>query len=196
MTSIPISAQESYILNVKQQRKLYVWLTKKTSTAPRKNFKLNLLRRTDMSQIWKVKLNQLCHYFCEVKIWIYIDVTQIVSQSPFLCVLPHQHWYWFTDKSKWHMCTCDHLEWLLTLAIWSRSFKNKTKNLECTCYFNSAFISIAGKKWFWNSMYQKIVQMINFSQNVLRTSYKILFTTKTGDTYMSYQPYLEKIISK
>ena len=79
MTSIPISAQESYILNVKQQRKHYVWLTKKTSTAPRKNFKLNLLRRTDMSQIWKVKLNQLCHYFCEVKIWIYINVTQIVS---------------------------------------------------------------------------------------------------------------------
>ena len=194
MTSIPISAQESYILNVKQQRKHYVWLTKKTSTAPRKNFKLNLLR-TDMSQVW-IKLNQLCHYFCEVKIWIYIDVTLIVSQSPFLCVLPHQHWYWFTDKSKWHMCTCDHLEWLLTLAIWSRSFKNKTKNLECTCYFNSAFISIAGKKCFWNCMYQKIVQMINFSQNILRTSYKILFTTKTGDTYMSYQPYLEKIISK
>ena len=100
MTSIPISAQETYILNVKQQRKLYVWLTKKTSTAPRKNFKLNLLRRTNMLQIWKVKLNQLCHYFCEVKIWIYINVTQIVSQSLLLCVLPHQHWYWFTDKSK------------------------------------------------------------------------------------------------
>ena len=45
-------------------------------------------------------------------------------------------------------------------------------------------------------MYQKIVQMINFSQNVLQTSYKILFTIKTGDIYMSYQPYLEKIISK
>ena len=94
------------------------------------------------------------------------------------------------------MCICDHLEWLLTLAIWSTSFKNKTKNLECTCYFNSAFISIAGKKGFWNRMYQKIVQMINFSQNILRTSYKILFTIKTGDMYMSYQPYLEYIISK
>ena len=83
-----------------------------------------------------------------------------------------------------------------SLAIWSRSFKNKTKNLECTCYFNSAFISIAGKKCFGNCMYQKIVQMINFSQNILRTSYKILFTIKTGDVYMSYQPYLEYIISK
>ena len=196
MTSIPISAQESYILNVKQQRKHYVWLTKKTSTAPRKNFKFNLLRRTDMSQIWKVKLNQLCHYFCEVKIWIYIDVTLIVSQSLLLCVLPHQHWYWFTDKSKWHMCTCNHLGWLLTLSIASRSFKNKTKNLECMCYFNSGFMNIAGKKCFWNCMYQKIVQMINFSQNILRTSYKILFTIKTGDVYMSYQPYLEYIISK
>ena len=92
------------------------------------------------------------------------------------------------------MCTCDHLEWLLTLAIWSTSFKNKIKNLECMCYFNNAFISIAGKKCFWNCMYQKIVQMINFSQNILRTSYKILFTIKTGDMYMSYQPYLEYII--
>ena len=149
-----------------------------------------------MLQIWKVKLNQLCNYFCEVKIWIYIDVTLIVSQSPLLCVPSHQHWYWFTDKSKWHMCTCDHLEWLWTLAIWSRSFKNKTKNLECTCYFNSAFISIAGKKWFWNSMYQKIVQMINvLTKHIANYSYKIK-TIKTGDMYMSYQPYLEYIISK
>ena len=94
------------------------------------------------------------------------------------------------------MCTCDHLEWLLTLAIWSRSFKNKTKNLECTCYFNSAFISIAGKKWFWNSMYQKIVQMINvLTKHIANYSYKIK-TIKTGDMYMSYQPYLEYIISK
>ena len=43
------------------------------------------------------------------------------------------------------------------------------------CYFNSGFMNIAGKKCFWNCMYQKIVQMINLSQNILWTSYKILF---------------------
>ena len=37
------------------------------------------------------------------------------------------------------------------------------------CYFNSSFMNIAGKKCFWNRMYQKIVQMINLSQNILWT---------------------------
>ena len=41
-------------------------------------------------------------------------------------------------------------------------------------------------------------RMINCSQNISWTSYKILFTIKTGDIYiyMSCQTYLEYIISK
>ena len=42
-------------------------------------------------------------------------------------------------------------------------------------------------------MYQKIVQMINLSPNILWTSYKILFTIKSGG--LSYQNYLKYIIS-
>ena len=42
-------------------------------------------------------------------------------------------------------------------------------------------------------MYQKIVQMINFSQNISWTSYKILFTIKSGGLF--YQNYLKYIIS-
>ena len=54
-------------------------------------------------------------------------------------------------------------------------------------------MNIAGKKCFWNRMYQKIVQMINLSQNILWTSYKILFTIKSGG--LCYQNYLKYIIS-
>ena len=61
------------------------------------------------------------------------------------------------------------------------------------CYFNSGFMNIAGKKCFWNHMYQKIVQMINLSPNILWTSYKILFTIKSGG--LCYQNYLKYIIS-
>ena len=61
------------------------------------------------------------------------------------------------------------------------------------CYFHSGFMNIAGKKCFWNRMYQKIVQMINLSQNILWTSYKILFTIKSGG--LCYQNYLKYIIS-
>ena len=61
------------------------------------------------------------------------------------------------------------------------------------CYFNSGFMNIAGKKCFWNRMYQKIVQMINFSQKISWTSYKIVFTIKSGG--LCYQNYLNHIIS-
>ena len=63
---------------------------------------------------------------------IYWSHSDCLSVFITICVLPHQHWYWFTYKSKWHMCTYyNHLEWLLTLAIWGWSFENKKKNLEC-----------------------------------------------------------------
>ena len=83
-----VSTRVLHIKCYATKKKLHVWLTKKTATAPRKGFKLKLMRRTDMSQIWKVKLNRLCHYFCEVKFWIYIEVTLIVSQSPLQRVPP------------------------------------------------------------------------------------------------------------
>ena len=102
---------------MQQRKKLHVWLTKKTSTAPRKSFKLKLMRRTDMSQIWKVKLNRLCHYFCELSSE-YILKSLWLSLSLHYNVFPqHQHRYWFTYKPNCHMCTCNHLAWLLTFAL-------------------------------------------------------------------------------
>ena len=120
----------------------------------------------------------------------YILTSHWLSLSLHYYVFPHISTDIDSPINQNDMCTCNHLEWLLTLSIGSRSFKIRFWNV---LNFNSGFMNIAGKKCFWNHMYQKIVQMINLSQNILWTSYKILFTIKSGG--LCYQNYLKYIIS-
>ena len=139
---------------MQQRKKLHVWLTKKTSTAPRKSFKLKLMRMTDMSQIWKVKLNRLCHYFCEVKFWIHIEVTLIASQSPLQCVPQHQHRYWFTYIPRRHMRTCNHLAWLLTFALLYLKKSSRSKQ--------KAFSSFLGNLYWQESIKSFTCELLLF----------------------------------
>ena len=135
-----VSTRVLHIKCYATKKKIHVWLTNKTSIAPRKSFKLKLMR-TNMSQIWK--LNRLCHHFCEIKFWIYIEVTLIVSQSPLNVFPQHQHQYWFTYKPNCHMCTCNHLAWLLTFALLYLKKSSRSKQ---------SFSSFLGKLYWQESI--------------------------------------------
>lgn len=73
----------------------------------------------------------------------YILKSHWLSHSLHNCVPWHQHWYWFTYKLKWHMCTCNHLEWLLTFALLYLKKSSKSQRI---------FSSFLGKLYWQESM--------------------------------------------
>ena len=63
---------------------------------------------------------------------IYWSHSEFVSQSSLLYVFSHISTDIDLPINQNDTCTYyNHLEWLLTLAIWGRSFENRKKNLEC-----------------------------------------------------------------
>ena len=89
-----------------------------------------------------------------------------------------------------HMCTCNHLEWLLTLSIRSRSFKIQFWNVLLWQWLHE----YCRKKVFLKSYVSKdCTDDKPFTKHIMNYSYKILFTIKSGR--LCYQNYLKYIIS-
>ena len=121
----------------------------------------------------------------------YILTSHRLSLSLYYYVFPHIS----TDidsliNQNVHMCTCNHLEWLLTLSIRSRSFKIQFWNVLLWQWLHE----YCRKKVFLKSYVSKdCTDDKPFTKHIMNYSYKILFTIKSGR--LCYQNYLKYINS-
>ena len=113
-----------------------------------------------------------------------------LSLSLYYYVFPHISTDIDSPINQNDMCTCNHLEWLLTLSIGSRSFKIRFWNVLLWQWLHE----YCRKKVFLKSYVSKdCTDDKPFTKHIMNYSYKILFTIKSGG--LCYQNYLKYIIS-
>ena len=120
----------------------------------------------------------------------YILTSHWLSLSLYYYVFPHISTDIDSPINQNDMCTCNHLEWLLTLSIGSRSFKIRFWNVLLSQWLHE----YCRKKVFLKSYVSKdCTDDKPFTKHIKNLSYKILFTIKSGG--LCYQNYLKYIIS-